>query len=423
MTASQRSVCVLGGGSFGSTIARLVGAVAADAPVRWWVREAEVADEINTHRSNERFLPGAVFTPNLVAMTDLEAATAGATHLVVAIPSQFLEATLPRVRKHIRADASVLSVVKSLHYEDARNRLSLPSSEILQLLGGTHEVCALCGPNIYHEMTSDASFAEATIGCADSVSGRVAAAQWHALLRADYFATRCIADRSGVEAAGALKNVIALGTGFGTGCGHGANVRAAIMRVGLGEMERFARRFLGAADARTFYEEACGVGDLVLTCTTGRGHQLAAAFVRGDEHTRDVQTPHARWAALEAKLFPGMYLPDWHSAKALKAFLAAHCAEPSRSCAPSGASATVASPRRTSWGSCVKRCEGTARRPRGPGRCGRRCRLRRLHQTTQFADRRAGIVGCCGRCSPRSWQRCRSCRVLQLCTGLRSRES
>ena len=327
MTASQRSVCVLGGGSFGSTIARLVGAVAADAPVRWWVREAEVADEINTHRSNERFLPGAVFTPNLVAMTDLEAATAGATHLVVAIPSQFLEATLPRVRKHIRADASVLSVVKSLHYEDARNRLSLPSSEILQLLGGTHEVCALCGPNIYHEMTSDASFAEATIGCADSVSGRVAAAQWHALLRADYFATRCIADRSGVEAAGALKNVIALGTGFGTGCGHGANVRAAIMRVGLGEMERFARRFLGAADARTFYEEACGVGDLVLTCTTGRGHQLAAAFVRGDEHTRDVQTPHARWAALEAKLFPGMYLPDWHSAKALKAFLAAHCAE------------------------------------------------------------------------------------------------
>ncbi|EOD19134.1 NAD-dependent glycerol-3-phosphate dehydrogenase [Emiliania huxleyi CCMP1516] len=247
-------------------------------------------------------------------MTDLEAATAGATHLVVAIPSQFLQATLPRVRKHIRADASVLSVVKSLHYEDARNRLSLPSSEILQLLGGTHEVCALCGPNIYHEMTSDASFAEATIGCADSVSGRVAAAQWHALLMADYFATPDA-------------NVIALGTGFGTGCGHGANVCAAIMRVGLGEMERFARRFLGAADARTFYEEACGVGDLVLTCTTGRGHQLAAAFVRGDEHTRDVQTPHARWAALEAKLFPGMCLPDWHSAKALKAFLAAHCAE------------------------------------------------------------------------------------------------
>lgn len=74
--------------------------------------------------------------------------------------------------------------------------------------------------------------------------------------------------------------------------GHGANVRATFIRAGLGELARFACQFLGAAVEGTFWREGCGVGDLVLTCTAGRGCCLAAAFVKDEAHTTAFR-PHS----------------------------------------------------------------------------------------------------------------------------------
>ena len=121
-----------------------------------------------------------------------------------------------------------------------------------------------------------------------------------------------------------MQGIVALGVGFAEGAGHGANCRASVIRVGLAEMAAFACRFLGAARPETFLLEACGVGDLVLTCTAGRGHRLAAKFVAADAHVGDPALPEARWAEIEEAMFAGMRLPDWHSAAAMRDFLAFH---------------------------------------------------------------------------------------------------
>ena len=176
-------------------------------------------------------------------------------------------------------------------------------------------------------MLNEDSFAEATLGFDAASSGGAEAARVALqLFTTPSLVVKSIGDIRGVEAAGALKNIVALGVGFAEGCGHGANARAAIIRLGILEMAKFAVAYLEAGSADTFTTEACGLGDLILTCTAGRGRNLAAKFVEGDSHTR-VSDAAGRWDELETAMFNGMKLPDWHSVAAMKQFLSVRAIE------------------------------------------------------------------------------------------------
>lgn len=88
-------------------------------------------------------------------------------------------------------------------------------------------------------------------------------------------------DVLGVSLAGALKNVVAVAAGLVDGLEWGDNAKAAIMRIGLLEMKRFAKEFFpdgGVRDA-TFVEESAGVADLITSCLGGRNRKCAEAFV------------------------------------------------------------------------------------------------------------------------------------------------
>ena len=64
---------LLGGGSWGSTVASLI---ARNAPVTLWARDESTVSEINTEHSNSKYLPGARLNSKLVATGSIEEAVA-----------------------------------------------------------------------------------------------------------------------------------------------------------------------------------------------------------------------------------------------------------------------------------------------------------------------------------------------------------
>ena len=93
--------------------------------------------------------------------------------------------------------------------------------------------------------------------------------------------------------------MVALGAGFCDGLGLGGNTKAAIVRIGLGEMERFCGDFFSGVQSRTFFQ-SCGIADLITTCYGGRNRKCAAAFAAG--------AGGRSWAEIERDLLNGQKL-------------------------------------------------------------------------------------------------------------------
>jgi glycerol-3-phosphate dehydrogenase len=96
----KRKVCILGGGSFGTVIARVLGQSLAEASksedlfesnVSWWVRRQTLADEINTKHTNQQYTGDSQIPKNVVADSSLANVVKDANIIVLAVPHQFLD--------------------------------------------------------------------------------------------------------------------------------------------------------------------------------------------------------------------------------------------------------------------------------------------------------------------------------------------
>jgi len=300
-SAKVEKVAVLGSGSFGSAVARML--AVSGASVTIYTRRSGVADEINQSRTNAQYTGGATFPATVTASCDLGESLANATVVVIAVPGAYLKDLLDNVKAHkhrLGPDPVVVNLVKSLHRTDDSG-LSGVGREIEAAL--ELPVASVMGPNIYTEMLED-EFAEATVGVNSGESAL--GSRVSALFNGPNFQTSVWEDRQAVEVCAGLKNVVALGVGFVEGMGLGSNVKSAVIRKGLKEMRVVCER-MGARNVPALMLESCAVGDLVLTCTAGRGRRLAAEFVKA--------SPRPSWEALEEKLFEGMKIPDYGNAK------------------------------------------------------------------------------------------------------------
>jgi len=273
--------------------------------VDWWVRRADQAAEINQERTNQAYLgPDCTIPDNLRASTDLDAVVAGAGVLVLGVPHQFLDGLYPQLRGRLAPGAQVLSLCKGLYIRDGD---ITPLSQRIAAETG-YETSLLAGPNLYPEMAADL-YAEATIGYAPSNRD---AELLRALCTTDSFSVELVDDLVGVDMCAALKNCIAIASGLGSATM--GNTRSAIIRRGGQEIAALCAQFFPSVKPTTF-GEACGIGDLMLTCSVGRGQKLAAAFAAAGGKTG--------WDELSRELLGGMQIPDLHNLRAVGTFLRA----------------------------------------------------------------------------------------------------
>jgi glycerol-3-phosphate dehydrogenase (NAD+) len=177
----------------------------------------------------------------------------------------------------------------------ATDGLELCSESLAETLG--HGVSVIMGANVAIEVARD-DFCEATIGTKDPVAGKT----FQLLFNTPTFSVNVVNEVPSVELCGALKNVVALGAGFTDGLGMGSNTKAAVVRIGLKEMETFIKHFYPETSQDVFLE-SCGVADLITTCFAGRNRKCAEAFAsnRAAGGTRP-------WADIETELLDGQKL-------------------------------------------------------------------------------------------------------------------
>ena len=130
------------------------------------------------------------------------------------------------------------------------------------------------GANLAHEIAAG-QFSETTIGCEDiKITGPIL----KTLFQTPNFRVVVVDDVKTVELCGALKNIVACGAGFVDGLKYGDNTKAAVIRLGMMEMIKYAETFNKGSSLSTFFE-SCGIADLITTCYGGRNRKISEAFV------------------------------------------------------------------------------------------------------------------------------------------------
>jgi glycerol-3-phosphate dehydrogenase (NAD(P)+) len=247
-------VGLLGGGSWGTTVAALV---ARNAPTTIWARDAATVDEINNSHSNEKYLPGAKLPDRLRATTDLAGAVRDVDVLIMGIPSQGFRSVLEQVKPHLRAWVPVISLTKGLELS-TRMRMT----QIIQEILPGHPVGVLTGPNLAREIMAGQA-AASVIAMEDDIIVR----ELQALFRSGLFRVYTNHDVVGCELGGVLKNIIAIAVGMGDGQGAGDNTRSALITRGLAEITRLGVALGGEAET---FSGLAGMGDMIATCTSAQ---------------------------------------------------------------------------------------------------------------------------------------------------------
>jgi glycerol-3-phosphate dehydrogenase (NAD(P)+) len=259
------AIGVLGAGAWGTALAQMLAGNGRD--VLLWAREPEVVAEINAGHRNTAFLPSAALAPSIRATGDF-AAMGQVPILLVVTPAQHTRAMLAELRDFagdiVLCSKGIESGTGALMSDAAHE--ALPQADI----------AVLSGPTFAHEVAAGLPTA-VTLACGGGT------AQWERLSPAiarpsfrPYFSD----DVVGAEIGGAVKNVLAIACGVVAGLGLGENARAALIARGYAEMLRFGEA-LGARSETL--AGLCGLGDLVLTCssTSSRNFSLGKALGEG----------------------------------------------------------------------------------------------------------------------------------------------
>jgi glycerol-3-phosphate dehydrogenase (NAD(P)+) len=268
-------IAVLGSGAWGTAIA--LSLARSGRAVTLWSHSAEGARQIAAARENRKYLPGFPL-PASIDVTSYDGAIESADILVSVIPSEFLRATITRLRPQMRRGHILLSATKGI----AAGVESGTFLRMTQLIGAAladSGASAGSGTQLGAGLGSGLAL---PIGCLSgpSFAQEVAAGQPTAITVAfDDHAVAALVQREfaseslrlytssdlvGVELGGALKNVIAIAAGITVGVGLGSNSMAGLITRGIAEMTRLA---VACGGRRETLAGLSGLGDLVLTCT------------------------------------------------------------------------------------------------------------------------------------------------------------
>ncbi|MFA9414766.1 MULTISPECIES: NAD(P)H-dependent glycerol-3-phosphate dehydrogenase [unclassified Streptococcus] len=269
----KQTIAVLGPGSWGTALAQVLND--NGHTVRLWGNIPAQIDEINTHHTNNHYFKDIVLDENIVAYTDLAGALAGVDAVLFVVPTKVTRLVAKQVAAVLDHKVIVMHASKGLEPGTHERLSTILEEEIPETLRS--EIVVVSGPS-HAEETIVRDITLITTASKDLTAAKYA----QELFSNHYFRLYTNTDVIGVETAGALKNIIAVGAGVLHGLGFGDNAKAAIITRGLAEITRLGVK-LGANPLT--YSGLSGVGDLIVTGTSvhSRNWRAGDALGRGEK--------------------------------------------------------------------------------------------------------------------------------------------
>ncbi|MBL4800909.1 MAG: NAD(P)-dependent glycerol-3-phosphate dehydrogenase [Emcibacter sp.] len=269
--AIYEKISVIGGGAWGTALAAMSSRAGRD--VLLWAREKDVVTSINEAHENKDFLPGISLPPTLKATGSL-AATADADLILMVVPAQFVRSVAQEMKSHLKESTPIVLCAKGI--EQSSGKLM---NEVMVEVLPKSPLVVLSGPTFAREVATDMPSAVTIASKYQQIAQNVADTLGQATFRP--YLSR---DVVGAEVGGAVKNVLAVACGIVAGMELGENARAALITRGLAEMVRFGEAL--GAKAETMIG-LCGLGDLILTCSSPQSRNMSLGMALGQGKTVD----------------------------------------------------------------------------------------------------------------------------------------
>jgi len=274
-------VGVIGAGSFGTAIANLL---ALNTDVLLFSRSADTVSAINRQHAYNGFH----YHHRITATSDPRQICGDSVLLFPVVPSNSFRAMMRTFAPWLRPYHQMIHGTKGFDtfpYQEEqlagtpldRSQVSTMSEVIMQESTVIRIGC-LSGPNLSKEILEGQPTATVIASHFDEVI-----ALGKAALNSPAFHVFGSRDRLGAELAGALKNIIAVGSGILGGLGMGKNIQAMLLTRGLHEMIHIGQAL--GSDSHAFIGTA-GIGDLIATATSekSRNYSFGLRLARGETY-------------------------------------------------------------------------------------------------------------------------------------------
>ena len=269
----KQRIAVVGPGSWGTALSQVLNDNGHE--VRIWGNISEQIDEINNQHTNKRYFKDVVLSEEIKAYHDLKDALENVDAVLFVVPTKVTRLVAKQVAQTLDHKVKIMHASKGLEPNSHQRISTILEEEIPADLRS--EIVVVSGPS-HAEETIVRDITLITAASKDLETAKYV----QELFSNHYFRLYTNTDVVGVETAGALKNIIAVGAGALHGLGYGDNAKAAIITRGLAEITRLGVK-LGANPLT--YSGLSGVGDLIVTGTSvhSRNWRAGDALGRGEK--------------------------------------------------------------------------------------------------------------------------------------------
>lgn len=262
---------IIGAGAYGTAIA--IALSKNGHKILLWGHNHDHIKNLQTYRCNQSYLPCIPFPPTLHIEESLSVALNACQNILIAVPSYTFNTILTQLKKiNIINNNNFRIIVASKGIEPKTGKLL--QDVTYEILGNHTPFAVISGPTFAKELAM--GLPTAITLASNNIKFREDMQKIFNYNKNLKVYTHT--DTIGVQIAGTVKNIIAIGAGISDGIGFGANARTALITRGLAEMSR-----IGIAIGATIdiFMGLAGLGDLVLTCTDNQSRNRRFGILLG----------------------------------------------------------------------------------------------------------------------------------------------